>query len=185
MYLSNSAIKCQEWVIADVNHDGTSGTVDLFSKTLLHGPNDGGINFSYYGSETNIYNGSKLDDYAESTVYNGFATEVRNALNYMNVASNGETIQRHVVVPSFTEFGGGIIEEGTVYSMYNAYSESRGGTPVWIPFADGGYYDNAHYWTRSKYNGGVAFARFNDRFSDGDKFYLNISTVVRIRFAKA
>ena len=76
MYLSNAHTVCQEWIIADVNHDGTSGTVDLFSKTTLENSKiEFCSSFQYY------YAGSNLDDYLEYTVYDGFDTEIKNALN--------------------------------------------------------------------------------------------------------
>ena len=34
VYISNSNMICQEWVIADINHDDTEGTVDLVMKYL-------------------------------------------------------------------------------------------------------------------------------------------------------
>ena len=34
--MSNTVTPCQEWQIADVNHDNTKGTVDLFPKYVLN-----------------------------------------------------------------------------------------------------------------------------------------------------
>ena len=86
--LPNSVITCQEWVIADVNHDGTSGTVDLFSKYTLE--------LRYSGVEfglNNIYKGSELDarmelkcSYFDEDVYNAllnYEVRIENDKNYI------------------------------------------------------------------------------------------------------
>ena len=177
--LPNSAITCQEWMIADVNHDGTSGTVDLFSKTTL--TNGTIIQFS---TSSQIYKNSNLDNYLESTVYNGFATEVKNALNLMDVESNRETIQRHIVAPSLTEVGNSypndVIQEGAIYPIFSPACNPNPKSIFIRPNGNG-----VAYWTRSRYTN---FSRGVWRVgSGGDAYsdYYDGSTyvVARIRFA--
>ena len=191
VYLSNSAITCQEWVIADVNHDGTSGTVDLFSKTTL--TND--FLMTYYNTNSSIYKDGDLNRYLESTVYNGFVAEVKNTLNNMNVASNGEILQRHVVAPSITEMGNNlgrwqhmVLEEGNIYPIFSPACNPNPKNIFKTPNGNG-----ADYWIRTRYG--------NDEtdnyhyaacciYSNGSADNFNIHNtscyvIARIRFAKA
>ena len=176
--MSNSAITCQEWVIADVNHDGTSGTVDLFSKTTL---NNTDLQFS---TTSSYYKGSNLDNYLESTVYNGFAADIKNSLNLMNVVSNNETIQRHVVAPSLRELGNSYtdyaLEEGTMYPIFSPACDPNSKSIFKNPR---GY--NVYYWTRSRYtNYSSTVYRVNyDGYANYNSYDASYSVVARLRFA--
>ena len=182
VYLSNSAITCQEWVIADVNHDGTSGTVDLFGKYVL---NNNDFSIQYNTVYSSVYKGSNLDNYLESTVYNGFTTEVKNALNNMNVVSNGETLQRHVVAPSLREVGNNypdhVLEEGTIYPIFSPASNPNSKSIFKRP-SENGY---TWYWTRSRFTGysGDVWRVLGNGSAGNCTYDIGNHVVARLRFA--
>ena len=112
VYLSNSAIKCQEWQIADVNHDGTTGTVDLFPKYVLeddtktNGSSFDSFQFAYSGD----YSGSLVRQWLNNNIYSGFADEIKNAMKiqgvvYYDYNRNYNTLYDKVKLPSLEELG--------------------------------------------------------------------------------
>ena len=183
VYLSNSRVKCQEWIIADINHDGTSGTVDLFSKYLL------GSKSHYKTNNNSYYIESDLDNYLELDVYSGFATEVRNALNNMTVELyNNTTIQRHIVAPSLLEVGNDCTDNiyqsysGTLYPIFSPACNPNPKSIFSMP--DGS--QNDQYWTRTRYDyANVCIIDYKGECSDWgcDSSYM-AHVVARIRFTK-
>lgn len=117
VYLSNSFTKCQEWRIADINHAGTSGTVDLFPKYVL-GAVDCIANSSSYDPtycRTQIHDALYVNSKTYPCVYNGFSSEVKNAMLKIKypyyAASSGfptklnTDLEEYVVAPSLKEIG--------------------------------------------------------------------------------
>ena len=155
VYLSNSAADCQEWRIADVNHDSTVGTVDLFPKftigsSVFRDTSSGNPkNGEYYKSST-------LRTWLNGDFYNGFTDEIKNAMKIQSFPSNYETLSDKVKCPSLNEVGCTassktyqkyIISEGVIYPIF--------GTGVLFPNTlavfmrtDGA---TVHYWTRSRH----------------------------------
>ena len=149
VYLSNSAITCQEWIIADVNHDGTSGTVDLVCKHC------------YYG-ELSTKNGVQFDQtsnyYAASSLYNNthnkvsyFTDDVKNAMKTINFISGSETLQDKIKIPSLTEVGCNKnsyctpAQEGTIYPLFGNTQSSPNNLAIFTD-CDG---TTRKYWTRT------------------------------------
>ena len=101
VYLSNSATYSQEWIIIDVNHDNTNGTVDLISKysilkwdtntsTLPGASSDYGL--LTYPNKTGGKSAGSSDNYTytirsflDNHVLQGFSTDAQNGLEPMNV----------------------------------------------------------------------------------------------------
>ena len=143
--------------------------------------------YASYTSHSNTYNNSDLDNYLESTVYNAFASEVKNALNNMNVVSN-EVIQRHIVAPSLAELGiissDYTIEEGIIYPIFSPASNYNSKSIFNMP--DTGY-PPIRYWTRSKrtYNNSDVWAVYDDGSRSDYHCNNTCALVARIRFAKA
>ena len=111
IYLSNSASSCQEWLIADIDHDGTNGTVDLFPKYVLCSTErlQGGTSLYYLQIKPmlNILN---------RTIYNGFTSEIKSAMldiptpyyaYYVSGGSNPvvQYINHKIKIPSCPELG--------------------------------------------------------------------------------
>ena len=163
VYLSNSFnAACQEWQIADINRDGTIGTVDLVSKYVLH---DGSMwSFDDDGSSIITYRSSK----ARKTVndfYNYFTDQVKNAIKTQQVVSNGSYYEDKVRMPSLTEVGCRCYSNGTTNGIDN-YMPAEGtiypifgNTQVWknslaIRNKSGvynGYAGPTSYWVRTVY----------------------------------
>lgn len=88
VYLSNSVITCQEWQIADVDHAGISGTVDLISKYCIGDDTVNGGNYYLgyrYMYDSVLSSGSFLElrsDIGPSPnwIFSKFSTSVQNAL---------------------------------------------------------------------------------------------------------
>ena len=150
VYLSNSVAASQEWRIADVNHDGTVGTVDLFPKYFLE---NGTRVFSEINS---LYSTSSLRTWLNGDFYNGFTDEIKNAMKIQSFPSNYETLSDKVKCPSLNEVGLGYdgysIDEGTIYPIFgsviikgfnaNKLSGYKRADNLWE-------YDQICYWTRS------------------------------------
>ena len=86
--MSNTYAVCQEWRIADINHDNIAG-VDLVSKYVIgqHASDGGNIDYINYipfdkSSEYNIYYDSGIRKVLNGTdnFFGGFTSEVQNAL---------------------------------------------------------------------------------------------------------
>ena len=153
MYLSNSKTKCQEWQIADVNHDNTDGTVDLVSKYIL-------IDYTY----TDVtYANSRvrrlLNDSSYDCIYDGFSSTIKNAIAQQAVYSYYSTIYDMVKCPSINELGcnwtaGGHSicgpAEGTIYPLFG--NTQRYPNPNAIRKLDANSSEGSVYWTRSRNN---------------------------------
>ena len=148
VYLSNSVSNCQEWIIIGINHDSTSGTVDLISKSsmlLWNTDTSKTATASEYGnSNTNglMVNMNENATYSvrkflENEVVPGFTNDIKNVLKTMNVdwvvkgntsynswnAGVTASYQTKIKVPSCYELGfrtnGGLYFNG-LYDNYNA-----------------------------------------------------------------
>ena len=121
VYLSNSVCTCQEWRIAGINHDGTEDTVDLWPKYALNSNgSNGDILFGGYG-----YCGSNIRALLNCTIYNGFSTQIRNAMQVQSF-SDSLLITDKVKIPSLMEVGlSGIsttVVSGTPYELLDRKS---------------------------------------------------------------
>ena len=135
-----------------MNHDGTTGTVDLFPKYLLENTTRiFDINTQYY---KNSY--LSLRTWLTTTFYNGFTTEVQNAIKVQSFPSNGETLNDKVKCPSLNEIGCRdssvtpyCIEEGTIYPIFGT-QQLRPNNLAIYKYTSG---NTMHYWTRSRNTG--------------------------------
>lgn len=134
----------QYWQIADFNHDGTSGTVDLIQVN-----NVVSIQFD---SSSQIYSNSSVRTWLNGTYLSGFSTNVQNALKTMAVVTDGSlTTNDKVKLLSATEANKSASfvpnGEGTKY-------------PVSIGWKSGA--DINYYWLRSRnldYSGDTCLIR--------------------------
>lgn len=121
----------QYWQIADFNHDGTSGTVDLIQVNNAAG--------QAFGS-SNKYGTSSIRTWLNGTYLSGFSTAVQTALKTMSVVTNGSsTTDDKVKLLSGTEAG-----------KSNANMPTGEGTkyPVTIGWKSG--VNSYYYWLRSR-----------------------------------
>ena len=141
--LTNTVAQCQEWVIADINHDDTSGTVDLFPKYLLT------VAGSVLGNKN--YALSSLRAYINSTLYNGFNSEIKDAMINQEFAVNGIVYSDKIKCPSLDEIGcsiadTGCIADGTIYPIFgDEYLVTNSLAAYRLNY----FGDNRSYWTRS------------------------------------
>ena len=179
VYLSNSLTVCQEWRIAGINHDGTSGTVDLISKYTLLGVGNEITYVSTYNNSYTRYEDSNVRSKLLS-IYNGFSSEIQNAsvdttTQTSSWNSNGggyiySVIHDKIKAPSCTELGVATdyypsLSEGSAYEIFGGkisttYSNGRC-NPLAIMRsityknnADDPYISNrwaVRYWTRTYY----------------------------------
>ena len=157
VYLSNSATSCQEWVIADVDHDSASGTVDLFSKYIVKESTQ--IN-SAYGLNADPSKDGLYREWLNTNLYNGFATIVRTSLKdqvYKNV--NGKDASDKVKCPSATEVGClgvayanqyyHVDTDGSIYPLFGT-QQLYGNSLAIFKKING---SKCGYWTRTRYYG--------------------------------
>ena len=165
VYLSNGAALCQEWLIADVNHDGIANTIDLISKYVFvtnmnYGSNDAQTPCMYEDSIPHSKMRGYLSYFDKNVVANLCDISVK-ANGYYHVGSlNESSIQTFKIhMPSITELGYGTgnsldasyqlrccVEEGSVYPLFDRNSTSNG-NPLCKRTAAAG--DSRSYWARS------------------------------------
>ncbi len=108
----------KNWIIADFNHDNTSGTCDLIQANT--------IKSSFFGYSNN-YSSSSLRDWIVGTYYRGFSDSIRDKMITMAVSSNNNILNDKVKILSMSEVGNSnvyIIEEGTKYPIFTSSSGS-------------------------------------------------------------
>ena len=141
MYLSNSDSPCQEWIIADINHDNTEGTVDLFPKYILDKTAMSYCSTTITGTDVICYKRSNVRSYLVGKIYNGFNDEIKNAIIPQHFSiryySNIEYLDDNVRCPSYTDIGiiynetrDGITytaydEEGTIYPIFGGAAKKQ------------------------------------------------------------
>ena len=148
VYLSNSQCATQEWRIADVNHDGAYGTVDLFPKYVLQNT------ARAFSSNNNVYKNSSLRTWLNGDFYNGFTNEIKNAMKVQSFPSNGETLSDKVKCPSLNEVGCRdasvaapyCLEEGTIYPIFGTQQLRPNNLSIYT-LTNG---TTIYYWTRSR-----------------------------------
>ena len=170
----------QEWKIEDINHDGTSGTVDLFPKYVFSADRYTQTNVVFNSANNSNYAASNLRAWLNSTIYNGFADEVKTAMKVQAVASNGTILYDKIKCPSATELGivsdsYPIVAEGTAY-----------------PFGRGSYWTRIYYtasmaacsyWTRSTGGSGyVYYIKSNNGEMDFMGASVALASICIIRF---
>ena len=191
--LSNPLGTTDVWVVADVNHDGITGTVDLISKNLIcdSTANAYTTNNSYWGS-SQIYRDSTIRSWLTGTYITGFSTAIQNALKTMDVITDGsDTVQDKIKLLSMNEVGfsnsdWGTIPttvEGTRYPIFekgDGFSartkrkkyKANGSTAGW-------------YWTRSRitgYSGNVWGVGSYGSYSGSDYANATGGVVAAVRF---
>ena len=154
VYLSSSYSVCQEWLIADINHDDTKGTVDLFPRYVLNQKNkvSGYYNDTVFdSSDSNSYNGSSVDTRLNKDCYNGFADVVKSSM----CAMKKEGFMRYVIAPSLIELNeyrsnndeppiGYYWNSGSPYPLF----ESSKYYPLYY-YPDDSNTDAQDYWVRT------------------------------------
>ena len=112
--LNNSVCGVKRWVIGDINHDGTSNTIDLIAQ---HSVKDS----TAFGSNQQWTN-SAIRTWLNGTFINGFDTEILNRLQTMQVSTNNAITEDKAKLLSGTEIGlvheYNITGEGTRYPSY-------------------------------------------------------------------
>lgn len=153
--LPNGRGTTNQWLVADVNHDDTTGTVDLVSRRLIRDKTSEAYttNNSYWGS-SQLYADSTIRNWLTETYINGFSTAIQNVLKTMNVVvsdKNGYPASTNdkIKLLSLVELGYDNIavsgkpssEEGTRYPIFNTFSDR-------IRYEATG--DLGEYWTRTR-----------------------------------
>ena len=182
VYITNSEADVKEWVIADVNHDGTKGTVDLFPVEVLKTD-------MQFDPVSQLYGISDLRSWLNGKFYNGFSDEVRDAITYQQTLSNGEILLDKVKCPSLTELGINcnryLIKEGSIYPIFG--NKTKCDANELSIFKDKNK-NSTRYWTRSRntnYSTGVWGVYYNG-YCNATGYYCNSYAVVAcIRFKKS
>ena len=166
-----------------MNHDGTTGTVDLFPKYLLENIT------RVFDNNTQYYKNSSLRTWLTTTFYNGFTTEVQNAIKVQSFPSNGETLNDKVKCPSLNEVGCNkiyesyVIAEGTIYPIFGTQQLRPNNLAIYKCTSG----DTMNYWTRSRYtdnSSGVWIVNY-DGYCSSHNFHNSIAVVACIRFKKS
>ena len=195
---------CQEWRIADINQKGSANTVDLFSRYTL--TNDR-IRFDTVSPGS--YENSYLRTWLNSTIYNGFSDNIKNAIADSPIRSRGasgvmineqrcEIIYDKVKAPSLQEVGCGADANafdwsyygtGIIYPIFGSSQKGGGNSLAAYTSPKGAAMG---YWTRDcrnyngAYNAAIVTSSFaNQRWMDsGDYYHADASAVGVIRFCK-
>ena len=150
VYISNSVAATQEWRIADVNYDSTTGTVDLFPKYIL---TNTGIGFG----AGNYYKGSSLRTWLNGELYGGFVEEIKNAMKVQSIESGTDILNDKVKCPSLMELGlhfhinsSSKDKYGQIYPLFGTEQLSRNVLAVYKTIDDA----PVIFWSRTYYYGG-------------------------------
>ena len=128
VYIKNDYVPHNEWIIADINHDSTSGTVDLISRYILgyNYENGKSINFTEDGLPS--YSVSNCRTWFNNNFYNAFSDSIKQIMQKLD--NDGST--DYIRMPSATEFGlnsdgiTNVKSSGTVYPIFgNTSSQSK------------------------------------------------------------
>ena len=152
--LNNSYGTTNQWVVADVNHDGTSGTVDLVAKNMIQDSTTKAYG-GKWGGNNNRYESSPIRNWLTETYITGFSTTIQNALKTMDVKITGGTLQDKIKLLSMAEVGltqsdweyAPNVSEGTIYPIFERGTGSTAESKRTKYTANGGY---GWYWTRSR-----------------------------------
>ena len=142
---------CSTYEVIGVNHDGTTGTVDIMAHTQV-----GNQQFS---TSSQVYSSSNIRTWINGTYFNAFSESIRNAAKTMavvtNTSSGNTTTNDKVKLLSAAEIGMthtyAPTGEGSLYTgvftpgAYNEYITDR-----WR--AAGSYGNANYYWLRSRYS---------------------------------
>ena len=122
VYIKHDDIMYNEWIIIDINHDGTSGTVDLCPKHAISGYNY----FTTYHPADTSYKSSKIRADLNSTFYNKFSDAIKSAMVPIQITSDGYTTNDYVALPSCMELAGtvSIYPEGSENSTQYPYFDN-------------------------------------------------------------
>lgn len=144
VHLYSSYTSNTEWIIADINHDGTSGTIDLVSKyNMSTSTTFGSQSLNDYVS----YDNTILDDRL-NRIIDGFNYDTKSILTTMNFRCGNTTLSKKVKLLSLAEVGSSMADynstDGTLYPIFNS-NYSRAMRTI--------YGSPAVYWLRNTYTG--------------------------------
>ena len=175
IYLSNSVAATQEWRIADVNHDGTIGTVDLFPKYCLFlSGDDYGISYRTDGDANVYYKTSNVRTWLNRELYNGFSDEIKNIIKAQEFSSNvdagsifGGILCDNIKCPSLTElglcgtcYGQSNIIEGSIYPLFGSQISGQNPLASFKALSGNRYYSD-YVWTRSRAKNSYTWSVYN------------------------
>ena len=136
---------CSTYEVIGVNHDGTSGTVDIMAHTQ--------VGNQQFGS-SQVYSSSSIRTWINGTYFNAFSDNIRNAAKTMSVVTNGSaTANDKVKLLSMTEIGAtntyAPTGEGSLYTgVFTPNPSSTATTNRWR--VAGTYGNTRYYWLRSR-----------------------------------
>ena len=199
VHLDNILSQNNLWQVAGINHDGTSGTVDLVSagvlvpSTMIGPPPTVNKQLAY--GKTNVYQYSNIREYLIDEYINGFSNKVRSRLKTMKVTSETHTngirdLEDKIKIPSMNELGisndvctGLSKKEGPMYPVFIS-GESDDANEVRIMKNNKNI--ASAYWTRSSVlnsSGKIVYGiGENGAYFGNDCRYENLGIVSIIRF---
>ena len=137
---------CNTYEVIGVNHDGTTGTVDIMAHTQV-----GNQQFS---SSSQIYSSSNIRTWINGTYFNAFSNDIQNASKAMSVVTDGSsTVNDKVKLLSATEMGitGSYVPtgEGSLYTgVFTPGDRTSYITNRWR--GPGSYGNSSYLWLRSR-----------------------------------
>ena len=159
VHIYNSTTACTEWIIADINHDGTSGTIDLMANNCLSM-----ADYNNTDSDLCNYKTSGLREYLNEKFYDGFSTRMKSIMIDTECGYNGEILHDKVKIPSLSEFGYALTDYDTASgNYYPIFNTSDKNSYVRKMFN----YVAKPYWTRNTYNGSEGYTAAVYIGSDG------------------
>ena len=136
--LSNSNGKSNLWLVAGINHDGTTDTVDLIAKNMIQNnltdASIGKLESRQPYKETVIYS------WLNNTYITGFSTNIKNCLKFMEVDTDIDgtivTTQDKIKLLSMNELGFDTATatnmpttlEGTMYPIFESGNDDSANT---------------------------------------------------------
>lgn len=146
VHLTNDVVPENEWLIADVNHDGNANTIDLISKYVFT------VDSSKV-DKSSLYENSAIRTYLNGEFYNKFYQSIKNIMVPITVPRIDGSISDKVMIPTLKELGVGyyknadyrkntVLNDGTTYPIFKDYSNSDDDGPLLIDVS-GGFYRNA------------------------------------------
>ena len=136
---------CTDYEVIDVNHDGTSGTVDVMAHTQVYAMKFG---------TSNNYNTSSIRDWINSTFIDSFDYDVRELMKVQQVVTRGITQNDKAKLLSWREIGvtyvSNYFDSTDGGAQYPVFTAGAYNTAILDRWRSAGNYGNAnYYWTRS------------------------------------
>ena len=148
---------CTDYEVIDVNHDGTSNTVDVMAHTQV-------ANMIF--GNTADYETSSIRTWINSTYFESFDYEIRELAKIMRIQytkpnqSSSMYLTDKVKLLGWTELG--INSSFIEGSRYPVFPSASAGSSIVERWRGPGNYGNAsNYWLRSMYVSGAAEVRYD------------------------